>query len=307
MTDSRNPTDSRAVGPSGVNRPTWFFDSNAAPRRCLGLPEGLRLVQYRNGCERVYYQNEISHTFSLYLDGGHRTQRTDQQSRRGGPGLFCLMPKGAYSAWDIGPTQEFMHLYFDDDYLKRLALKTFDLDPRRVELPELNFDADPAIEALGRYGLLGWDWQSGDNSLAVEQGVQTLLVNLLKHLQLDKPEPASLTGGLAPQVRERVIDYIQANYQRPIRLAELAAIAGLSEYHFCRMFRVSLAQTPQQYLTRVRIERAKQQLEQAAAIGQKPSLAQLALDCGFSNQSHLGRQFKSHIGTTPGQYLRSRR
>ena len=291
------------------NGHTDFNRSKVSAQRSLALPERVRLVEYRNGDERVFYQNDDCHTFSLYLDGGFETVRTDQTAPNGGPGRFCVMPKGAYSAWEIGSDQGFVHLYFDDDYLKRLALKTFDIDPRRVELPQLTFDQDPAIEALCRYGLVGWDWRGADASLALEQGVQTLLVNLLKQLKLDKPESKALTGGLAPQVQARVVAFIHAHFQRQIRLSELAEVAQLSEYHLCRMFKRSLAQTPQQYLTRLRVEHAQRLLEQVARQPQHdaPSLAQIALDCGFSNQSHLGRYFKQLTGLTPGRYLQLQR
>ncbi|MGY0216625.1 helix-turn-helix domain-containing protein [Endozoicomonadaceae bacterium StTr2] len=283
-----------------------FDASSVNCRRQLILPQGIRLAEYQNGNERLYYQNEQSHTFSLYLQGGFQTVRTDERSRNGAPGHFCLMPEGAYSAWDVGPTQRFFHLYFDDHYLRRLALATFDLDPRLINLPELTFSHDPALEALARHSIAGWDWQGTDCELALEQAVQLLLVNLLKQQGLVRHDPDRLKGGLAPAINKRVCDYIQAHLHRPISLSELAAVAELSEYHFCRMFKTSLAETPQQYITRLRVERVQTLLQQQLSTAEtRQSMADIALVCGFSSQSHMGRAFKKQTGITPGHYLRS--
>jgi len=275
-----------------------FAESHARRVREIQLPEGARLVEYVNGNDRVFYENDQLHTLSLYLVGGYETWRTDTKSQKGAPGHFCLMPKDSYSAWNIGSEQNFAHLYFTDDYLKRIALTTFDMDPRRVELPQLTYSKDAALEAIFRHSILNWDWQSTGSAMALEQGAQTLLVNLIQTLGVGKTLSASLTGGLSPVVQARVREFIDANLHRQILLLELADLAELSEYHFARMFKVSFAQTPQQYITRQRVERAKQLLCLPEARG----LSDIALACGFSSQSHLGRAFKQYLGVTPGAY-----
>lgn len=275
-----------------------FTESDVEHLREIQLPAGVRLVEYHNGGEQVFYENEAQHTFSLYLDGGFETFRTDAQGPKGAPSHFCLMPQDSYSAWDVGTRQRFAHLYFSDDYLKRIALTTFDMDPRRVSLPQLTFAHDPALDAIFRHSLMSWDWTTRNSALAVEQGVQTLLVNLIRGLGVGKSLPESLSGGLSPRVMARVLEFIEANLDRPILLGELAQQAGLSEYHFARMFKISQAQTPQQCITRLRLERAKRLL----CLQPAQSLADISLACGFSSQSHLGRVFKQYLGVTPGSY-----
>jgi len=275
------------------------FDTSGVSRlREILMPDKLKLVEYRNGGERVYYENDQVHTLSLYLRGGYETWRTDTASERGAPGCFCLMPMDSYSSWNVGEQQDFSHLYFSDDYLRRIALTTFDIDPRRVELPQLTFHQDPALEAIFRHSMLDWDWQGVDSTLAVEQGVQTLLVNLIRNLKLGSGNETALTGGLAPVMVARLKEFIDANLHRQISLTELATIAELSDYHFARMFRTSLARTPQQYITEQRIMRAKQQLTDP----RKLPLAEIALACGFSSQSHFGRVFRQSTGVTPGRW-----
>ncbi|WHZ19814.1 MAG: Transcriptional regulator, AraC family [Rhodanobacteraceae bacterium] len=96
----------------------------------------------------------------------------------------------------------------------------------------------------------------------------------------------------------QVLDHIQAHYGEPLRVAGLAAMAGLSvaqlERHFRRVFQL----TPQQMLTKVRIDAAIGLLQggdSVAAIGQA---------CGFADQSAFARQFKATTGMTPRDYRR---
>jgi AraC-like DNA-binding protein len=81
----------------------------------------------------------------------------------------------------------------------------------------------------------------------------------------------------------------------------LAGVAGLSRYHFLRAFRREVGVTPHAYLTHRRIAAAKLFLA-----GAEP-LSEVALACGFYDQSHFSRAFKGCTGLTPGQYRRGSR
>ncbi|NQZ93779.1 MAG: helix-turn-helix transcriptional regulator [Moritella sp.] len=264
--------------------------------RQTSLTDALSWAHYQNEHDRLYYVNNKQHTLSLYMSGGYETHRTDVNSGFGAPGKFCLMPKDSESHWQLGQTQQFMHLYFSDDYLKQLALKVFDIDPRMLQLPELTFTNDAATEALFRHCMATSDWQSGDDHLAMEQVTNTILVSMLQNMGITKLTTA-VKGGLSPKVAALVCDYMQANFHRQVYLAELADLAQLSEYHFCRMFKQSMAQTPQAYLLAVRIEQVKLRV-----CNGQVSMADIALQCGFANQSHMGRYFKKLVGISPRQY-----
>ena len=85
-------------------------------------------------------------------------------------------------------------------------------------------------------------------------------------------------------------------------LAELAAIAGLSVFHFARQFKQSAGVTPHYYLIQKRVERADDMLHRTDL-----SLSEIALAAGFSDQSHLARHFRQMRGMTPGQFRWSQR
>ncbi|KAF7764537.1 AraC family transcriptional regulator [Pseudoalteromonas citrea] len=253
---------------------------------------------YTNQYERLYYQNQQQHTLSMYLNGGYETHRTDVHSTNGAPGRFCLMPQDSESRWKIGVPQEFVHLYFTDIHLKHTALKVFDIDPRQVNLPERIFFENQPLEALFRHQINDSDWHDKHNTLASEQFTDTIIVSVLQSLNLKNTRKA-ITGGLSPNKAKQVTDFIHANFNRQIALLELANLVELSEYHFCRMFKLSFAQTLQQYLMSIRIEYAKQALKTS-----NYPLAHIALMCGFANQSHFGRNFKRYVGVTPSSYRR---
>ena len=82
-------------------------------------------------------------------------------------------------------------------------------------------------------------------------------------------------------------------------LVQLAEECGLSVAHFARAFRQSLKTSPHRWLLERRIERAMAMLSREQA-----SLADIALACGFSDQSHFTRVFAKHAGVSPGQWRR---
>jgi len=93
-----------------------------------------------------------------------------------------------------------------------------------------------------------------------------------------------------------VLDHMQANFARKLPIPAMARLAGLSvsqlERHFNHVFQL----TPQQMLTKLRIEAAMQLLHGTR------SIASIGLACGFTDQSAFDRKFKSITGTTPNQY-----
>jgi AraC family transcriptional regulator len=78
----------------------------------------------------------------------------------------------------------------------------------------------------------------------------------------------------------------------------MAAVTGRSIYHFARQFRAATGLAPHQYVIMRRVERAKELLQTAADL----SLAQVAADVGFSDQSQFSHHFKRLVGVTPGRF-----
>ncbi len=102
---------------------------------------------------------------------------------------------------------------------------------------------------------------------------------------------------LTRQQMRHVTDFIQAHLDQDLSLDQLAQQAGLSPYHFSRMFRQTTGESPHQFVLGRRIELARQLLTETDA-----ALAQVALQSGFASQSHLSSVFKRRLGLTPRAY-----
>lgn len=91
--------------------------------------------------------------------------------------------------------------------------------------------------------------------------------------------------------------YLSENLDRKITLQEVAREAGLSRYHFLRVFKTHTGISPHRYRIQQRIERAKLLLKKGV------TFSRVALETGFSDQSHFTNKFRKFTGATPRQYL----
>lgn len=170
----------------------------------------------------------------------------------------------------------------------------------RVELlPELNI-RDDLIFQFGLALQAELQTSASADRIYAETLTNGLAVHLLKNYATFDNLPINEKGGLSSQKLRLVTDYINDNLERELGLQELAALTQLSQCHFCRMFKLSTGLSPHKYVTRQRVERAKVLLKRGSM-----TLAEIALACGFSHQSHLHRHFKRQTGVTPKTWLES--
>ncbi|WP_046113279.1 AraC family transcriptional regulator [Aquincola tertiaricarbonis] len=135
-------------------------------------------------------------------------------------------------------------------------------------------------------------WQATD-ALAVDGALLDLLQLLRPAARIGRPlQPASALRFGA------VIDCMHDRLAEPLTLAELAAVADLSPFHFQRSFKAAHGATPHQMLMALRLLQAKRRL----AAGQPP--ASVAAAVGLADQAHLTRAFSRRYGVTPARYAR---
>lgn len=109
--------------------------------------------------------------------------------------------------------------------------------------------------------------------------------------------PAMKKTGMERQAIKKAVAHIHDNIAENTSLETLSAHVGLSPFYFARVFRQHTGLPPHAYRKQQRVFLAKQLLQ-----GHMP-IAQVAAETGFSDQSHLTRQFKQILGITPGQYV----
>lgn len=111
----------------------------------------------------------------------------------------------------------------------------------------------------------------------------------------------SIRGGLAPWQQRRVTELMLDDLRTDPSLADLASACGISVRHLARAFKATTGLPPHRWLLERRVDRAKELLEKT-----DDTLSDIALACGFADQSHLTRVFRSNSGSSPGAWRRQR-
>jgi AraC family transcriptional regulator len=124
-----------------------------------------------------------------------------------------------------------------------------------------------------------------------------LAVHLQRNYAVVPPKGAKPGNGLPRPRLNRVLEYIEANFNREIALTALADTAGMSPHYFSELFKQSVHFSPYQYVLRRRIEHARELLREPDV-----SVFEAAVRCGFSDQSQFTKLFRRVVGVTPTGY-----
>ena len=161
---------------------------------------------------------------------------------------------------------------------------------------------DPVVRGLGLSLAAAFEAPTHVGSLFVDHVCLALCAHLTQHYGgLRRVEPVD-RGALLPSLAERAKDYMAAHFADEISLLEVARECGLSRSHFSKTFKVATGLTPHQWRQGYRVERAKALLRDTAM-----DIADIAMDCGFADQSHLTRVFAHRVGESPGKWRRAGR
>jgi AraC-like DNA-binding protein len=164
----------------------------------------------------------------------------------------------------------------------------------QIEFPRCTVN-DPVLtrELLAVHKLL--DAPDADPLERETRGLEAIASLISRHAARRSPPRALPFRNTLGRVR----DFIHAEYRRTIRLAELQEISGYGKYKLITSFRAVYGQPPYELVVALRVADARRRLARGE------SLASVALAVGFTDQSHLNRQFKRLVGVTPGQYSRA--
>jgi AraC family transcriptional regulator len=261
---------------------------------------GLILERHRVGAVEI--PEHEHHTFCLHLQTSgpvemdwHSHGRTDHLNTGAG-NLIFLTPGTRDSLLWHGPSQRIV-ASVDPSILAKAAtqlelnqlpdfenLWSFQDEQLRLLLTEMEREVTSGSATGPLYGdLLGL----------------SLSVALIQKYGRASITPALHRGGIAKPRLNRVLEYIATNLPSEIRLEDLAAIAGLSVFHFARAFRDSTGITPHQYVLQRRVDTVKTLLR-----SRNWNLEAIASATGFADASHLTKAFRRHTGTTPKTWQR---
>jgi len=136
------------------------------------------------------------------------------------------------------------------------------------------------------------EWQ---DELMAENILEELVVNLISSYSNCAIKTKEISYSRAKLTQS--VEYMKENFNDSLKLENLSKISGLSKYHFLRKFKEEFGMTPHAYLLQIRIQKAKNMLLQ------NENLCDIALSCGFSDQSHFTRVFNKVYGMSPKQLI----
>jgi AraC family transcriptional regulator len=203
--------------------------------------------------------------------------------------------------WNLtnAPTQTF-HLSLSRELFARTAEEVVDRDPDRLSLVGRAGFQDPLLMQIGFTLWRELEEHSPAGKLYAQTAAQMLAVHLLRHYTSVGEHIKEPAQGLSQQQMRRLTDFVQAHLGQDLSLEALAQQTGFSPYYFARLFRQTTGASPHQFVMQQRIERAQHLLKKTDT-----PLAQVALESGFANQSHLSHAFKRYLGLTPRAYRQS--
>jgi len=241
------------------------------------------------------------HYLSMTFEGITGVERElggDRVSARFAPGQCLIMAAGRENRWSWSRPTEEIHFYLCPDYLDALAA---DAGVSTVGLLERFAFADATLTRLAA-AILGEVGRSGAfDRLWLDAAAQLFAAHVLRH-HCEQPVAPQGRGGLSGHQIRRVSSYVTDHLDGVLLLDDLAREAGVSRFHFARMFKATIGQTPHRWITARRIEAAKALLRAT----DKP-IAAIAADTGFGSQSHFGQAFRRATGETPGAWRRRTR
>lgn len=216
------------------------------------------------------------------------------------PGSISLLTRAQRSDWNWSQNVEVCHVYLSGELLARLASEALERSIADVHLRDLLNIDDPVITATVDAIRAEASQQAVGGALYVDALGTQLGLHLLRRYSSVTFRERSDNGALAAAQRKRVVDYIEAELSRPLDLEQLAAVTGLGVCSFTRRFRKSFGCAPYAYVIERRLQRARLLIE----AGELP-LKQVAPACGFTDQAHMTRLFRSRLGVTPGALRRT--
>lgn len=285
----------------------WPWALSSSPAACSSATGwGGALVRRWSGTSPVMVQPPLDqHYIVMHLGGAkHVTRRRDGApvSTVAEEGSLTLVPAGTAFTWRTQGPIAFAHLYVRPDQIEATGSGEERWVGGGTSLVERVGCRDPHLQLLFRGLLDAIEPPAEPSLLLLDSLLESFLVRLAhRHVSHGTTwDPRVLA--LAPHRLRRVLEFIEANLDQDIALADLVSAAGTSQFHFSRAFHAATGCAPYQYLLRRRIEYA-----QVLLLASGESLASVSSMCGFNSKRQFGVAFKRILGMGPKHFQLLRR
>jgi AraC family transcriptional regulator len=239
----------------------------------------------------------------LVTRGSVAVRRRDGTARRSAhlaPGTAWLVPAGVPLTYDWTGAgcgiREMTVMILPEDELTRTAAVLSRARSAPVTLTEVVLTEDRVVGTV----LTGLTraMAAGVDELYAESSAAFLLAHLLSQYGTGSPMPVA--AGREDARVQTAVEFMRDSLHLPVSLADIAASAGLSPYHFARVFRVATGVPPHRFLTRMRIDLARRRLADGDL-----SVTEIARLCGFSTASQFSTAVRRETGMAPRTFRRS--
>lgn len=238
---------------------------------------------------RIVLQDEFE--LRLILRGRVQAEFNQSKMPAGAGSLLCFPPRQLYTLSTAGAGCAFIAFQFNEDALARYGHDGACICARDVA--SVNVAAE--VVASGRAAQMHIAGPAAALRMRCESLVH-MLDDLMARIGTVPVRPAASRASTRVASIQRALVYLREHCMREITLLELAAAAGLSKFHFVRLFSTVVGITPHRYQLLLRIAGARALLRQGAEI------ADVAQHTGFFDQSHFTACFRDVVGVTPGRY-----
>lgn len=248
--------------------------------------------RHTHGCTQITVALTPAKVRAEWLGGLGRNE-----SRELNGDMAWIVPPGVPHVIDFNRRAHLIHLYLTDDFFQAMVEGA----PQRIEsdLQPALLVRDPLLIEMAR-GLFR-ESRAGHFSKLYTQSIATVTATHLLRTYSRGHAPQEFRGGLGATRERRLLAYMQEHLSHDLSLDDLALVAGISPNYLISLFRKSFGVTPHRYILRLRVERAQQLLHASREL----SLLEIAMRCGFTDQSQFSKTFRRVSGIAPGQYRRS--
>lgn len=262
---------------------------------------GVARVRYDDHDLPSHSAADVENAFAVYL---HLRPLRSEMEIDGKSGLYAVAAGGVSLIDQRLPSDGRIFDPFDQIafHLPHAVIEAVEADRQGQRVGEIRhsaFDplADPVIRGLAQALIPALEKPAEANALFIDH-VGWALAAHVGH-QYVAFERRGATARLSPLDLQRVKDMIEARLDGGISLADLAAACDVSVGHFARAFRRTLGLTPHRWLLQRRVDHAR------TLLGNRDiPIAEVAMLCGFADQSHLTRVFAAQTGQSPGRWRR---
>lgn len=157
-------------------------------------------------------------------------------------------------------------------------------------------DRDPAITQVTL--ALVRAMAAGEGDLYAQTVAAWLSVHMLHTYGREAPLTDDRTvGAITDRRLSRVVEFMSAHFAEPLTLEQLADEAGISRFHFARLFKQKVGQSPHRFLATLRLDAARRLLRTTDL-----SIAAIGSECGYASASHFAAAFTTKYGISPRQF-----